>query len=276
MTFSMSPNATPASFLTSSSGSHKCWTGVGNPWFTEGIPVFRHCSKTCLFFIFMPCYALFCKLKLHQWWITWDSSKHWVHSCALGQFSQNVLHTLSWLTDTELFSLNFSMRMESLESYSESLFCDVVGKLLLLFSCSGMSYSLRPHGLQHAVFPCLSLSSGVCSNSCPLSWWCHPTISSSVAHFSSCPQSFQHQCLSFPVSQLSASGGQSGGAFSFSISLSNEYSGLISLRIDWVDVLTVQGTLKSLLQHHRLKASIFQSSLWSISHICGLPLWLSW
>ena len=91
-------------------------------------------------------------------------------------------------------------------------------------------------------------------------------ISSSVAHFSSCPQSFQHQGFSFPVSQLFASRGQSVRAFSFSISLSNEYSGLISLRIDWVDVLTVQGTLKSLLQHHRLKASIFQCSVFFMVH----------
>ena len=60
----------------------------------------------------------------------------------------------------------------------------------LLFSCSAKSDSLRPHGLRHAKLPCPSLSPGVCSNSCPLSQWCHPTISSSVALFSSCPQSF--------------------------------------------------------------------------------------
>ena len=61
---------------------------------------------------------------------------------------------------------------------------------LLLFSCSVVSDSLGPHGLQHGRLPCPSLSPGVCSDSCPLSWWCHPTISSSVAPFSSCPQSF--------------------------------------------------------------------------------------
>ena len=70
-----------------------------------------------------------------------------------------------------------------------------------------MSNSLRPHGLQHARFPCPSLSLGVCSNSCPLSWWCHPTVSSSDAPFSSCPA-----LGCFPVSQLFASGGQSIGA----------------------------------------------------------------
>ena len=61
---------------------------------------------------------------------------------------------------------------------------------LLLFCHSVMSDSLRPHGLQHASLPCPSLSPGVCSNSCLLSRWCHPTISSFVAPFSSCPQSF--------------------------------------------------------------------------------------
>ena len=75
----------------------------------------------------------------------------------------------------------------------------------LLLSCSVMSDSLRPQGLQHARLPCPSQSPGVCSNSCPLSWRCHPTISSSVTPFSTCLQSS-------PVSQLFASGGQSTGA----------------------------------------------------------------
>ena len=82
--------------------------------------------------------------------------------------------------------------------------------LLLLFSCSVMSDSLLPHGLQHAWLPCPSLSLGVCSNSCPLSRWCHPTISSSVVFFS-CPYSFPASG-SFPMSQLFALGGQSTGA----------------------------------------------------------------
>ena len=67
---------------------------------------------------------------------------------------------------------------------------------------------LHPHGLQHARPPCHSLSSGVCSNSCPLSGWCHPAISSSVVPFSSCPQSFPAS-RSFPMNWLFASGGQS-------------------------------------------------------------------
>ena len=83
-----------------------------------------------------------------------------------------------------------------------------------------------------------------CSDSYPLSQWCHPTISSSVIPFSSCPQSFPAS-WSLPKSWLFPSGGQSIGA-SASVLL-NEYSGLISFRIDWFDLLPVQGTLKSLL-----------------------------
>ena len=67
------------------------------------------------------------------------------------------------------------------------------------------------HGLQHIRLPCPSLSPGVSSDSCPLTWWCHPTTSSSVAPFSSCPQSFTAS-RSFPVSWLFSSGGQSIGA----------------------------------------------------------------
>ena len=70
-----------------------------------------------------------------------------------------------------------------------------------------MSHSLQPHGLQHASLPCPSLSPRACSNSCPLSRWCYPTISSSVTPFSSCLQSFPASG-SFPMSQLFASGGQ--------------------------------------------------------------------
>jgi len=73
-----------------------------------------------------------------------------------------------------------------------------------------MSDSLRPHGLQHARLPCPSSTPRACSNSCPLSWWCHPTISSSVIPFSSWPQSFPASG-SFPVSQFFTSGGQSIG-----------------------------------------------------------------
>ena len=78
------------------------------------------------------------------------------------------------------------------------------------FSCSVVSDSLRPHGLQHAMHPCPSPTPGAYSNLCPLSQWCHPTISSSVGPFSSCLQSFPASG-SFLMSQLFTSGGQSIG-----------------------------------------------------------------
>ena len=118
-----------------------------------------------------------------------------------------------------------------------------------------MSDSLRPRGLQHARLPCPSPSPRVCSNSCPLSWWCHPTISSSVVPFSPALNLFQYQDESALCLRWSKY-----WSFSFSISPSNDYLRLISFRIDWLDPLAAQGTLKSLLQHHSSKASVLQHS----------------
>ena len=111
-----------------------------------------------------------------------------------------------------------------------------------------MSNSLQPHGLQHARPPCPSPTPGVYSNSCPLSRWCHPTISSSLLQ-------------SFPIRVFSNESvlhirWPKYWSFSFSISPSNKYLGLISFRMDWLDLLAVQRTLKSLLQHHSSKASV--------------------
>ena len=141
------------------------------------------------------------------------------------------------------------------------MFSDSLRLLLLLLSCSVMSCSLHPHRLQHASLPCPSPTPRACSNSCPSSQWCHRTISSSVVPFSLL-QSFPASG-SFPMSQFFASGGQS-WSFSFSISPSNEYSGLISFRMDWFDLLAVHGTLKSLLQHHSSKALILRRSAFFI------------
>ena len=137
--------------------------------------------------------------------------------------------------------------------------------LLLLFSCSVMSYSLRPHGLQHAMFPYLSLSPGVCSNvsiesmmpsnhlilCCP--HLLPPSIFPSIGVF----LNESALCIRWPKDR----------SFSFSISPSNEHSGLISFRIDWFDLLAVQGTLKSLLQHHSLKASILWCSAFFMAQL---------
>ena len=127
------------------------------------------------------------------------------------------------------------------------------------FSRPVVSDSLQPHESQHTRPPCPSPSQGVHSDSCPSSLWCHPAISSSVVPFSSCPRSLPAS-ESFPVSQLFAWGSQTTGASAFSIIPSKEIPGLISFRMDWLDLLAVQGTLKSLLQHHRSKASILQCS----------------
>ena len=115
----------------------------------------------------------------------------------------------------------------------------------MLLSRSVMSSSLQSHDLQHTRLHCPSLSPWVCSNSCPLSQWCHPTISSSVVHFFSCPQSFPAS-RSFPMSWVFALGSQSVRAS--------------APRIAWFDLLAVQRTLRSLLQHHSLKASILWPS----------------
>ena len=115
------------------------------------------------------------------------------------------------------------------------------------FSRSVMSDSLRPHESQHTRPPCPSPTPRVHSNSHQSSQWCHPAISSSVVPFSSCSQSLPAS-ESFPMSQLFTWGDQSTRCFS--IIPSKEHPGLISFRMDWLDLLEVQGSLKRLLQHH--------------------------
>ena len=130
------------------------------------------------------------------------------------------------------------------------------------FSCSVLSEYLWAHGLQHIRLPCPSSTPKACSNSHPLSRWCHPTILSSVFPFSSAFNLSQHQGL-FQWVVLHIRWPKY-WSFSFSISPSNEYSGLISFKIDWLDLLAVQGTLQSLLQHHSSKASILWRSAFFI------------
>ena len=126
------------------------------------------------------------------------------------------------------------------------------------FRCSAMSNSLWPNGLQHARHPCPSPTPKACSNSCPSSWWCHPTISSSVIPFSSCLQSFPASG-SFPVSQFFTSGGPSIGV--------SASASVLPMNIqDWSPLGLTGWTflqskrLKSLFQHHSSKASILQHS----------------
>ena len=109
--------------------------------------------------------------------------------------------------------------------------------------------------------PCPLLSPRVCSNSCSLSQWCYLTISSSVAPFSFCLKFPQHQCIFQQVGSFYKE------AKVLELQLKHQYfqwivrlTGLIDFRIDWFHLLAAQGTLKSLLQHHRSKASVFQCS----------------
>ena len=130
------------------------------------------------------------------------------------------------------------------------------------FSYSVMYDSLQPHGLQHTRLPGPSPTPGACSNSCLSSRWYHPTISSSVICFSSCLQSFPAPG-SFPESVLRIRWPKY-WSFCFSISPSYEYSELISFRMNWLDLLAAQGTLKCLIQQHSSKASILQCSAFFI------------
>ena len=122
---------------------------------------------------------------------------------------------------------------------------------------------LWPHGLQQARLLCPSLSPGACSNSCPLSQWCHPTISSSVPPSPPAFSLSQHQGLF----QWVSSSHQVAKVLELQLqhqSFQWEYSGLISFRMDWFDLLAVQRILKSLLQHHSSKASIVWCSTFFI------------
>ena len=129
------------------------------------------------------------------------------------------------------------------------------------FSRSVMSDSLWPHESQHARPPCPSTTAGVYPNPCPLSRWCHPNISSSASPTPalklSLPQVFSNESalhIRWPKYW----------SFSFKISPSKEHPQLISFRMDWLDLFAVQGTFKSLLQHHRLKSLILGCSAFFI------------
>ena len=168
-------------------------------------------------------------------------------------------------SSVRLLLLLFSYSVQSVSSGAQS--CPT----LCVFSHSVVFNSLQTDGLQETNLSCSSPSPGACSNSCPLSWWYHSTISTSVvpffSHFQSVPTSVFSDELALHISWPKY------WSFNFSISLSNVYSGLISFRNDWLDLLEVQGTLKRLLKHHSQKHQLFsaQPSLWSNSHI---PTWL--
>ena len=131
--------------------------------------------------------------------------------------------------------------------------------MLFLLSHLVVSDSLSPCGLQHSRPLCPSPFPGICPSSSPLHQWCHSTISSSLVPFSSCLRSFPAS-ESFPMSQFFCIRWPKYWSFSFSISPSNEYSGSISFRIDYFNLLAVQRTHKSFLQHHSSQALVLQHS----------------
>ena len=138
--------------------------------------------------------------------------------------------------------------------------------VLLLFSCSVVSNCLQPHGLQDTRLPFTSLSPGVCSNSCPLSQWCHPIISSSVVPFSSCLQSFPASGSS-PMSRLFASGDQSIGASDSVLPINIQ--GWFSLGLTGLIFLLSKGLSRVFSSTTVRKHQFFdtQPSLWFNCHI---------
>ena len=130
------------------------------------------------------------------------------------------------------------------------------------FSHSVMSDSLLPYGLQHTRPPYSSPAPRLYSDSCPLSRWCHPTISSCCPFL--IPTSIFSSIMVFSNASFLHLRWPKYLSFSFSISPSNKHSGLISFRMDWFDLLTVQGTLKSLLKHHNTKTSLLLCSAFFI------------
>ena len=146
---------------------------------------------------------------------------------------------------------------------------DGLFSLSVQFSRSVLSNFLRPQGLQHTKLPCPSQTPGPCSNSCPLSQWCHPNISSSVIPFSSCLQSFPAS-RSFPLSQLFASGGQSIGASASALVLPMSIQYEFPLDLTVLISLQPKGLSRvfdsTTIQKHHIFST--QLSLWSNSHNC--------
>ena len=184
-------------------------------------------------------------------------------------FIRNITAFSSWLTSYNvvfvlaavglwfflcLLSALWWMRLRACVSF-------LMGRLLfLLCSHQVASDGFQPHGLNHTRLPCPSPSPRVCPSSCPLNWWYHPTISFSCHPLLLLPSIFPSIKVFSSESALHIRWPKYWSwSFSFSIS-ANEYLGLISFNIDWFDCLEVQGTLKSLIQHHSSKASILPRS----------------
>ena len=142
--------------------------------------------------------------------------------------------------------------------------------LYCCYSAAKSRLTLRPHGLLHARLPCLSASPAVCSNSCPLSWWYHPTISSSVASFSSCPQSFS-ESGSFPMSWLFASVAQSIGPLASVLPMTIQ--DWFPLRLAGLVSLLSKGLSRNFSNTTVQKYQFFRAQL-SLGSSCHIRTWL--
>ena len=150
---------------------------------------------------------------------------------------------LSWIGWLYYFPLNISKLNPNFCIFRFSK-CKSSKFSSVQFGRSVVSDSLRPQESQHTRPPCPSPTPGVHLNSCASSWWCHPAISSSVIPFSSCPNPSQHQSL---FQWVKSWAGQGTGVSASASVLPMNTQGLVSFRMDWLDLLTVQGTHKSLL-----------------------------
>ena len=203
------------------------------------------------------------------WRILWTEEPDGLQSIV----SQRVGHDLATVTHTCIYNrILFSHKNRAMLPFlitwmdlKALCYVKLVRQRKILF-CSVQFISVaqsyltlfEPHGLQHPKLPCPSPTTRACSNSCPLSRWYHPAISSSIIPFSSCLQSFPASG-SFPVSQFFTPGDQSIGVSISASVLPVNIQGWFPLGLRF-DLLAIQGTVKSLLQHHSSKASILQCS----------------
>ena len=190
-----------------------------------------------------------------QWTWVWASSGRWWRSGKPGMLQTMGPQSWTWLSNWTATTCwpGRKVSLQIRKNYDLYLFTLLI--FIVVFQSLVMSDSLQSHELQHDKLPWHSLSPRVCSNSCPLSWWCYTTISSSAAAFS-------FDLPSFPASESFHWVGFSHQVVKV-LKLQHqfyEYSGLVFFRIDWFYLLGVQRTLKSPLQHHRLTASILQHS----------------
>jgi len=214
-------------------------------------------AKYCISNTRVPCFSVLCFIALHRFCIFRKlkvcgnlSLYHFfpaafAHIVSVGNSSNSSTFIMFVMVMCDFWYCYCKKIMTCWRLRWWTIQCSLI-KVCTLFSpvrfnCSVMSDSLQPHGLQHACLPCLSPTPGACSNSRPSSWWCHPTIFSFVVPFSNCLHNLsQHQGLfqSFSSSHQVAKY----WSFSFSISPSNEYSGLISFRMNCSGLVLLAST----------------------------------